>query len=217
MKTRIVLADDHKIIREGLRTILVHELHCDVVAQADDGKATVELVRKEKPDVVIMDISMPGTNGIEATRQIVQENPRVKVIALSMHTERGIVSEMLSAGARAYLPKDCSSEDLGRAIDAVLRNKIYLSSEIAGVVVDDYVRKLEETNSLVASNLTPKEREVLQHIAEGKSTKETASILNVSVATVDTHRQHIMEKLQLFSVAELTKYAIREGLTSLDK
>lgn len=215
MKTRVVLADDHKIIREGLRTILEGELRCDVVALTEDGASTVEAVRLHQPDIVIMDISMPGVDGIAATREILREHPQVKVIALSMHTERGIISEMLSAGARAYLLKDCASDDLGRAMESVLHNKVYISPAIAGVVVDDYVHRLKETKSLLSSNLTAKERQVLQLIAGGKSTKEIAAELHVSVQTIDTHRQHIMDKLKLYSIADLTKYAIREGLASL--
>ncbi|MBI4547433.1 MAG: response regulator transcription factor [Ignavibacteriae bacterium] len=216
MSTKIILADDYKIVREGLRSILENELRMQVIAQAENGRATVQFAKEHEPDIVIMDISMPDLNGIEATKQILAEVPGTKVIALSMHSDKKYVSEMLSAGAKGYLLKDCAVDELDRAIKTVLANKVYVSPDVAGTVVQDYVQHVERTKSVVPSKLTAKEREVLQLIAEGHSTKEIASRLNVSIQTIDTHRQHIMEKLDLHSVAELTKYAIREGLTSLE-
>lgn len=216
MNITVVLADDHKIVREGLRSILEKELRLKVIAQADNGRSAVQLVKELKPAIVIMDISMPDLNGIEATVQILQEVPSTKVIALSMHSDKKYVSEMLGAGASAYLLKDCAVDELERAIQAVLAGKIYVSPDVTGTVIEDYRRHVEQQKSIAASKLTVKEREVLQLIAEGNSTKEIASLLNVSIQTIDTHRQHIMEKLKLYSVAELTKYAIREGLTSLE-
>jgi DNA-binding NarL/FixJ family response regulator len=214
---RILLADDHTIMRKGLRSILVNELHHTVVAQALNGREAVALAKEHKPDLILMDITMPDLNGIEATRQILAEVPEVKIVALSMHSDRGIVAEMLDAGASGYLLKDSSSLELEQAICTVLRNKIYISSEITDIVVRDYVQKIEAEKLSSAGALTPRERHLVQLIAEGKSTKDIAALLNISVSTVETHRQHIMEKLNLHSVAELTKYAIRAGLTSLEK
>ena len=216
MSIRIILADDHKIVREGLRSILEKELNMKVVAQSEDGRTTVELAQSLVPDIVIMDVSMPGMNGIEATRQITANVSGVRVIALSMHSDKRYVSEMLRAGASGYLLKHSALDELGRAIQTVLANKIYVSPEIAGVIVQDYVKHLGAAKPSHPAPLTTKEREVLQLIAEGRSTKEIAARLKVSIPTVETHRHHIMEKLQLHTVAELTKYAIREGLTSLE-
>ncbi|MBI5215639.1 MAG: response regulator transcription factor [Ignavibacteriae bacterium] len=215
MSTRIILADDHNILREGLKKIIEHELKLDVVAQASEGRTTIELVRLHHPDIVIIDIGMPGLNGIEATRTIKHEFPEVKVIALSMHTERNIVADMLSAGASAYLLKDSAPDELGQAITIVLKNKKYISPDIAGLVVDDFVQHRDKSKSKLAVDLTHKEREVLQLLAEGKSIKEIAGTLFVSTTTIETHKQHIMEKLNLYSIAELTKFAIREGITDL--
>jgi DNA-binding NarL/FixJ family response regulator len=214
--TQVLIADDHKIFREGLRHIVQNELHLEVVAQANDGRDAVSLAAKYRPDLIIMDVSMPDLNGIEATRQILQSAPQIRVIALSMHKSKEFVSKMLHAGASAYLLKDCAVDELGEAIKCVMANKVYISPDIAGVVIEDYLSKLGEKPGSSLLKLTPKEREVLQLITEGKSTKEAASILNTSISTVETHRQHVMEKLNIYSVAELTKYAIREGLTSLE-
>lgn len=213
---RILLADDHQLFREGLRHIFEDELGMIVVGQAESGRATLELARALAPDIIIMDISMPELNGIEATRQIVNELKGIKVVALSMHSDKRYVSEMLAAGASGYLLKHSAVDELERAIRTILDNKIYVSPDIAGVVVQDYLEHLNSVKTAQPTILTAKEREVLQLIAEGKSTKEIAGVLHVSVPTIDTHRQHIMEKLNLRSVAELTKYAIREGLTSLE-
>jgi len=214
--TRIVLADDHTIVRNGLRHILENELHATVVAQAENGKEAVELALLHRPDVVILDVTMPVLNGIEATRRIVAEMPDAKVIALSMHSDRGIVSEVLRAGALGYLLKDCDPAELELAVKTVRTGRIYITAAITDLVVRDYVRKLEDATTRDASSLSPKEREVVQLFAEGKSTKEIASALGVSVSTVESHRRHIMEKLDIHSIAELTKYAIRSGLTPLE-
>jgi len=215
-KTRVLIADDHKILREGLRHIIQNDLHFEVVALATDGRNAIALASDLHPDLILMDISMPDLNGVEATRQILEMSPQVKIIALSMHTSKEFVSKMLKAGAAGYLLKDCAVDELGDAIRCVLANKIYISPDIAGVVIEDYLRHLEEPAGKPLTKLTPKEREVLQLIAEGKSTKEVAAILNTSISTIETHRQHIMDKLNMHTVAELTKYAIREGLTSLE-
>ncbi len=217
MSRKIVLVDDHQIIREGLRSLLDKQSGLEVVAEAADGRTAVKLVRKLAPDLAIMDIGMPDLNGTEATRQINNLGLRTKVIALSMHAQAQFVRSMLEAGASGYLLKDCAVEELVDAIQTVLANRIYLSKQITGVVVEDYVRHLATKNHSVQAVLTPREREILQLIAEGRSTKEIASALHVSIKTVETHRQHVMEKLGIRSIAGLTKYAIREGITSFDQ
>jgi two-component system, NarL family, response regulator NreC len=216
MGTKILLADDHKIIREGLRSLLERQPDMEVVAEAQDGLSTVRLTHKLLPDVVIMDIGMPEMNGIDATRQIVTEIQGVKVIALSMHSDRRFVLQMLKAGASGYLLKDSAFEELILAIHTVTANQPYLSPKITDVVVKEYLGNLSKNESTVFTVLTAREREVLQLLAEGKATKQIATSLHVSVKTIETHRQQIMEKLNIHSVAELTKYAIREGLTSLE-
>lgn len=215
MGVRVIIADDHQIVRDGLRTLLEKQPEFDVVAETENGRATVYLAKKLLPDVIVMDIAMPDLNGIEATRQIVMEQPGTKIIALSMHSDKRFVSEMLKAGASAYLLKDCAFEELVTAIRTVMNNKVYLSPGIAGVVIENYLRQAPKAESSVFSILSDREREVLQLMAEGRTTKEIATHLNVSIKTVETHRMNIMTKLDIHSIAELTKYAIREGLTSL--
>lgn len=216
MGVRILLADDHGVVREGLHSLLEKQPDMEVVAEAANGRETVALSRRLKPDVVIMDITMPDLNGIEATRQIVADTPGIKVLALSMHSTRKLVLEMLSAGASGYLLKHSAFEELGRALQTVMNNQIYLSPKIAGVLVDNYLQALKARDPSAVAALTCREREVLQLLAEGKGTKEIAERLHVSVSTVESHRKQIMDKLNLHSIAELTKYAIREGLTSID-
>ena len=216
MSIRVLLGDDHRIMREGLRSLLEKEPDIELVGEAEDGRSTLELASRLKPEVVVMDISMPDLNGIDATRKLLEKLPSVKVLALSMHTDQRFIEGMLRAGATGYLPKDCASEELIRAIRTVLSNQTYLSPSIADVVRRDYLSQRREADISVSGVLTEREREVLQLMAEGKNTKEIASRLQVSVKTIETFRQHIMQKLNLHSLAELTKYAIREGLTSLE-
>jgi DNA-binding NarL/FixJ family response regulator len=218
MATRILLADDHQIVRQGLKSLIQQNEGFEVIAEASDGRAAVQLAADLEPDVIVMDVGMPGLNGIEATRQIAAKEPDAKVVALSMHSDRRFMGEMLKAGAKGYLLKDAAFEELATAIRSVIADKIYLSPRIADVVVDDYVRHAGEYagHPSAFAKLTPREREVLQLMAEGRATKEIAMDLKVSIKTVETHRRQIMEKLNIYSVAELTKYAIREGLTSLD-
>jgi DNA-binding NarL/FixJ family response regulator len=210
---RILLADDHQIVRDGLKTLLEKQADMQVVGEAQDGRAAVDQARALAPQVVIMDIAMPDLNGVDATRQIKGESPEVKVIALSMQSDGPIVRRMLQAGASAYMLKDCASEELVKAVRTVMRGGTYLSDGVQNVVV----KQLTSPEPTTTSPLTPKEREVLQLLAEGKTTKEIAASLFLSPKTVDTHRQHIMDKLEIRSIAELTKYAIREGLTSLNQ
>lgn len=217
MNVRLVLADDHAMMREGLKSLIAKEPDFSVVGEADNGKATLDLARKSGAHVVIMDVAMPDLNGIEATRKLLAANPNIKVVALSGHSNREFVREMLKAGASAYVLKSRAYEELVRAIREVVKGKKYLSPDVAQGVVDEYV----EISSSMSGNpafvvLTDREREALQLIAEGKSTKEVSDSLSVSVKTVETHRRNIMEKLNLHSVAELTKYAIREGITSVN-
>ena len=214
MSIRIVLADDHEIVREGLRSLLEKEKGMQVVAEAEDGRAAVDLTRELRPDVVIMDITMPGLNGVEATRTIVGEELGTRVIALSMHSGRKFMSAVLKAGASGYLLKECAVSELVRAIRCVTGGKVYLSPQITEAVVDDYVRYVPTSKSESRDALTPREREVLQLVAEGRTTKEIAGELHVSVKTVEAHRAQIMEKLNIHNVAGLTKFAIHEGLTS---
>lgn len=216
-KIKILLADDHKITRQGLRSLLANEPDMEVVAEAEEGRGAVRLAGELKPDVVIMDVSMPDLNGMEATRQIVKRLQAVKVVALSMHSDNMYVTEMLKSGVCGYLLKDCAFEELASAIRSVLDGKTYLSPSISGVIVNGYLNRLSNPDADSSEVLSDREREVLQIIAEGKTTKQIALRLHISVKTVETHRRKIMNKLNIFNVAELTKYAIRKGLTSLDK
>jgi len=214
---KILLADDHKLLREGIRSLLEKQDEFEIVGEAEDGRETVKLALNLAPDVIIMDITMPNLNGIDATAQLKKEIPDSKVVALSMHKDKNFIEEMLRAGASGYLLKENSSKELIEAINTVLANKTYLSSEINDIVVKDFVDHLAAKKELSPSkSLTLREREILQLIAEGNNTKEISSILNISVKTVETHRQHIMQKLKIYTVAGLTKFAIREGLTSFN-
>jgi DNA-binding NarL/FixJ family response regulator len=214
MSIKVMIVDDHQIVREGLRAMLEKEHDIKVVGEAVDGRMTERLARELAPDVIIMDVAMPDLNGIEATRQIVAELPGVKIIALSMHDDRRFVLNMFKAGAAGYMLKDCAFKDLAKAIRVVMSHKTYLSHEIADIVVKDYLASSTPAESSVFQLLSPREREVLQLIAEGKTSAQIADNLHISVKTVESHRQQIMIKLKIKSVAELTKYAIREGLTS---
>lgn len=216
MSLRIVLADDHKIMREGLRTLLEKQDDFEIIAEAGDGRTTVKLVDQHNPDLVVMDTVMPDLNGIEATRQIIAKNPKIKIIALSMHSDKQFVMQMLKAGASGYILKDCAFKELVYAIQSVVNGYIYLSPRINTMLLKERVFELAAANSSAFASLSNREREVLQMIAEGKSTKEIATALFVSVKTIETHRQQIMNKLNIHSIAGLTKYAIREGLTSLE-
>ena len=216
MSIKIILAEDHKIVRDGLKTLLENEEDMEVIAETEDGRTAVKLAKQLFPDVIIMDITMPDMNGIDATRDVLKEAPGVKVIALSMHSDRRFVTGMLEAGASGYLLKDCAFEELARAIKTVMADQTYLSPRVADIVIDRYIRKSAESDSSAYSVLTPREREVLQLLAEGMSTKEIAFHLNVSIKTVETHRRNIMDKLDIHNITDLVKYAIREGLTSLE-
>lgn len=212
---RILIADDHRIFRQGLRSLLEKEPDLRITAEADNGREAIATAESEPVDLAIMDVSMPGLNGIEAARKLLAINPSIRILGLSMHTDRRFVSEMLKAGAVGFVSKDSAFEELVQAIRTVLAGKVYLSPAVAGGVIDDYIRRPEQSGRNAFSSLTVREREVLQLMAEGRNTKQIAMDLHVSIKTVETHRRQIMEKLDLYSVAELTKYAIREGLTTL--
>jgi two-component system, NarL family, response regulator NreC len=211
-----MLADDHKITRQGLRSLLEKQKDIEVVAEADNGRAAVRLADELGPDIIIMDVTMPDLNGVEATKQILSKSPDIKIIALSMHSDAIFVTEMLKSGASGYLLKDCAFEELTRAIRTVADDKTYLSPAISGVVVEDYIHRLTSTDITGPDILTDREKEVVQLMAEGNSTKEIALKLHISVKTVETHRRQVMNKLDIHNVAELTKYAIRKGITSLE-
>ncbi|HOI15680.1 MAG TPA: response regulator transcription factor [Geobacteraceae bacterium] len=216
MKTFVMIVDDHQIVRDGLKAILHHEEGIGVIAEADNGRTALRLVDELKPEIVIMDIAMPDMNGIEATRRISSEHPEIKVLILSMHHDKRMVIEVFNAGARGYLLKECASDELLRAIRTLLQGETYLSPKISSIVVKDLVKKQQGENPSEIFSLSSREREVLQLLAEGKNMKEIAFTLDVSIKTVEAFRKRLMDKLKVNSIAELTKIAIREGLTSLD-
>jgi two-component system response regulator NreC len=207
-KIRIVLADDHSVVRQGFRRILEAQADMEIVGEASNGREALETATKLSPDVVVMDVAMPELNGIEATRRMGEAAPRTRVLALSMHKDSVYVREILRAGARGYLLKDAVDEDLIAAVRAVARGEGYLSPGVADAVLTDYRQHVTDPIDL----LTSREREVLQLIAEGKTNKEIATTLNLSVYTVDAHRGRIMEKLNLHSTGELVRFAVRKGL-----
>jgi len=216
LNIRILIADDHSIVRDGLKALVEKEPGLEVVAEATNGLEAIGLVEKLAPDIVIMDVAMPDLNGIEATRQLTSKDSTIKIIALSMHSDRRFVIEMLRAGAMGFMLKDSAFEELVEAIKSVYRGRAFLSSSIVDVVVTDYVRNLAGTDSPAYTQLSDRERQVLKLLAEGKTIKEIAYILEVSAKTVETHRLNIRDKLGISSLAELTKFAIREGITTLD-
>ena len=215
MKIKILLVDDHQILRDGIRSLVKGYDDMEVIGEAADGRETLDMVEKLSPDVVIMDISMPDLNGIDATRMIINEAPDVKVIALSMHHDKQFVSEIFKAGASGYLIKDSAFDELEHAIRIVMSGQTYINPQIASLVVESLVNQSVTPNPKSFSLLTEREREVLQLIADGKSTKQIAIDLNVSSKTIESHRRQVMGKLNVRSVADLTKFAIREGLTTI--
>ncbi len=215
MSITILLADDHRLVREGLRSLLEQETDLEVVAEAENGLEAVRLARELSPDIAVVDISMPGLNGIEAARRILSEGSGTRVIALSMHSHRRFIVEMLRAGASGYLLKDCAIKEVVGAVRAVAAGGTYLSPAIAGVVAEGFVGRSPSEPRSAFNLLSDREREVLQLLAEGSNPKEVALKLGISASTIGVHRKHIMDKLGMDNLPELTKYAIREGLTSL--
>jgi two-component system, NarL family, response regulator NreC len=212
---RILLADDHTVMRNGLRLLLERQPDLKVVGEAADGRQAVDMAAAERPDVVIMDIAMPQLNGVEATRQIVNRNPDAAVVILSMHKDESYVIRSLKAGARAYLLKDSAEADLIAAIAAITEGKSFFSPAVRSLLKEDYMHQLDELGAEDSYELlTNREREVLQLVAEGKSNKEIAGMLNLSLYTVETHRTHILQKLNLHSAPELILYAVRKGIIS---
>jgi len=212
-KVRIVLADDHTIVRQGLRKVLEERSDWEVVAEAGDGREAVQLCEQHRPDVVILDVAMPLLNGIEATRQITKRLPNTRVLVLSMHADEAYVTQILKAGATGYLLKDSADVDLFKAVEEAAKGRSFFSPAIARLMLDDYRRQLTDKGvSDRYEMLSDREREILQLVAEAKANKEIAALLNVSTSTVETHRAHIMEKLDLHSAAEIVLYAVRRGV-----
>jgi len=213
---RVMIVDDHQLTRQGLCSLIEKAPTVSLVADADNGRSAIEKIDKTRPDIVVMDLAMPDMNGVEASRKIQTDFPDVKVLALSMHTDNEYVRQAFEAGVNGYIVKDCAFDELVTALETVHCGRRYLSPQIADVVVDEYLHQPALTEDKIHTDLSAREREVLQLIAEGKSTKDIAGKLGVSVKTVETHRRNIQQTLKLNSIAEMTKYAVRSGLTSLD-
>ncbi len=215
MSLKILIVDDHRIFREGLRALLEKEPDLEVVAEAGDGAGALQKAQESRPDVVVMDIAMPGMNGIEATRRIVDEMEDIRVLALSMESDRRFVVEVLKAGATGYLLKDTAFAELVTAIHTVAAGEPYLPPRITHMLLREFMQRIPDTEGAAYERLTAREREILQLIAEGRNTKEIAFAMKISQKTVENQRHTIMKKLDLYSIAELTKFAVREGLSSL--
>jgi DNA-binding NarL/FixJ family response regulator len=213
---RVLLADDHKLLIDGLCSILKNYPAIEIVGFAQDGLEAVELAKNLNPNIILLDISMPKLNGIEAAKQILLENSQLKVIILSMHSDKRYIQEAIKIGARGYILKESAVAEVIQAINAVQKGEMFFSQSVQDKVINEYVDMVRNEHSQPKLPLTPREKEVLQHLAEGKSTKEIAGILNVSIKTIESHRKQIMDLLNLHSIAELTKYAIREGITYLE-
>lgn len=217
MGIRVVLADDHRIVREGLCALLAREQDIELVGQTDDGLGAVRLARQLRPDVVVTDVSMPGLNGVEAIRRIRADEPSVRVLCLSVHAESRMVMAVLEAGASGYVLKDDSYDELALAIRKTMADQVHLSADLVGVVVQEVRSRGRPATADATATLTTREREMVQLLSEGLSTQQIAQRLHVSPKTVATHREHVMQKLGIQSLAELTRYALREGLSSLDQ
>ncbi len=217
MSTKILIADDHGMVREGLRLLFEQHNDMEVIGEASDGRQAVEMACKLKPDIVLMDVTMPQLNGIDAAKKIIDEYPNIKVVALSAHCNRSFVTDMLKAGVSGYILKDGMADELIRGIRVVMAGEQYLSPKVAKIVITEYITDCQsQSDTPLTSKLTTKERELIQLLAENKSNKEAARLLHVSIKTVDARRRTAMEKLGINGIADLTKFAIREGMTTLD-
>lgn len=212
--TRVLIADDHEVVRKGLRTLLEEQPGWQVAGEACDGREAVEKAKSLKPDVTVLDISMPALNGLEATRQMIQNNPQSRVLVLTMHESDALIREVLGAGARGYLLKSDAGRDLVNAVDAVRRDKTFFTARVAQMVLDGYLDKkpAKVDPESPRDRLTPRQREIIQLLAEGKSSKEVAVALNLSIKTAETHRANIMRRLDCHSVSELVRYAVRNNI-----
>jgi two-component system response regulator NreC len=213
MKIRVLIGDDHQIVRSGLRALLDKESDMEVVGEAENGSETVRVVTELSPDVVVMDVCMPDLNGIEATHQITANNPNIKVLALSMYEDKRFVLRMIQAGAFGYLLKNCAYDELVQAIRTVSVGKPYLCKSLSDILIEDYFSQLLKGDYSQSNVLTTREREVLQLLAEGKTTRQIAAMLHLSIKTVETHRYGIMNRLDIHTIAGLTKFAVRHGFT----
>ena len=212
---RIVIADDHELVRRGIRALVAARQGWDIVAEATDGREVVEIVERLHPDVVVMDIGMPNLNGLDATRQILASVPQTRILVLTMHHSEQIVREVIAAGARGFLLKSDTGKELINAIEALQNHRTFFTTEAAELILDGYLSTHRTADAVSKSVLTPREREVVQLLGEGKKTKEVAAILGLSVKTAETHRTNIMRKLDIHSIADLTLYAVRNGLVRL--
>ena len=217
MPIRVILADDHNILRAGLKSLLESFDDIDVIGEANNGRDTIALARQLDPDIIVMDVAMPDMNGVDATQRIAQLTPGIKVLALSAHSDGVYVRGMLEAGAKGYLLKDAATAELETAIRSVANGKIYVSPSVTDTLVGDYLLRVKGTLGPDSQILSSREREVLQLVTEGKSSAQIAETLHLSDRTVESHRKRIMDKLDLRSIAELTKYAVRHGITSIEK
>jgi len=214
MAVQVLIVDDHEIMREGMTALLRKYSQFEVVGQATDGRQALEMASQLKPDVIIMDVGMPNLNGVDATKKLISMYPDLKIMALSAHSDGAIVAKMIKAGASGYMLKESAFDELIEGLNTLLDGRTFLCNKISKVVFSDYVGMVTNPNAKRSDNLSSREREVLQLVAEGHTTKEIAEDLKLSTKTIDSHREHIMEKLGIRNIAGLTKYAIREGLTS---
>ena len=214
MATKVLLVDDHKIMREGISALLRRYSEFEVVGQAADGRQALEMASQLKPDIIIMDVGMPNLNGVDATKQLLSMNPDLKIMALSTHSDGAVVAKMIKAGAKGYILKESAFEELIEGLNTLQDDRTFLCNKISKVVFSEYVGMVTNSKVTNGDGLTGREREVLQLVAEGHTTKEIAEILNLSTKTIDSHREHIMQKLGIRNIAGLTKYAIREGMTT---